>query len=1314
MGIKVYIIGTIVRGKEILGYNLIDIRDNFKTMIVKRDSLISTVLSGQIEIENAIVISGQNVTSIRGKTYSLECLNCEDKKTGKFYNKGILMLTPDIGVVATLVGANVKKMSNSDIINALKNGCIINKDEAQKWITERDNNKLRALPMQNIVGTDEISPEAEIDIPTFEKFMKKHNWSYTIEQDPIVLGDTIYTLTNVSPECTILHIPVGITVLDNVFSSEPKNLIQLVISKTVTKIGNLFPNQQLKKENTTVKDIYIQEREFSIVVEGCGLSSLDITGQVRLPNKPFSRLERAFNDCKINYINFDEAKIRRVSNSFNKTKFNCTNPIKMCQLSIVDSYVETSGICAVEFCGKSVDIEKSFVYSSIKKISAEDIKSIERSFCQCALTDVDLSKCEHLFNMSFSFIQNKNLKSVGMYSLYNGTVINFSATDRMQENNFRDCPVEKLYIANNFVDSNMHIFGIGSETEVILGKEFKKLGRFDFVKKNGDEKITIDPMADELRLINADSITYANGVYKVGEIDMAEKVTSVSKDAFKMYKQQVVDTMELPNWDTIETFTFRDSFISTLIINTNIRTIHDGALDGMFQIRNLIIDDTNIENELKKTMFKQKQMIRVFVIHGSKAAKQFARWGASFAVTEVDSIDEAKKLIFTDVGKDNVSKYKLLLTGTEHEWLASDKYENNISFLYKCIAESKNNITEPELDLDTSKLREVTCPSSESFIKICMNKCKDLLDMPDEPTYKHNNRFVSMCNLITNLFENVESAYSETFWKNIHDKVTVTDIMTTVIYGDEKNDIIMQVEYDISMQVELGIYSKVTSYLLLVLVRGKIQFISNVDLIGYFDYSFQTRDDRTLSISQTSKYTDSIVNYSITKHLKHGDCILPNGQDRHCIINGVEIPFKGIFRNKANPWKIIGDTWILIGYVDKDSKSISKTVKSVYYDILTQKFITTIIENNNVDIKTGIASRYESFRVGYINQIYIDNIYDLSELDTIGYEYFKALSRFCYYEPNSRVINLLALSDTEINNIRSDAKNYDVGNNQAICQTADAIYSCLKNRQDKKFPISKSDLDTLMQGKLFKETQLKLRDIMKADSSYVKKQNYTLEGYKNDSTKYIEFEPGRYSISNLSIFGTVTKQGGNRFKTELYKCITSLQRIVDVLYIVGEFRANNKVTNIRDRVVNEPVNLDEFAVINNQFVTVSRSESDALGDNNGPTRYEVRIAIEKAGGNIFIIVGEADRTVGYTLFRMKDLYGAYDIMQRVMGRSTMTINLIEVLKEIQYKKESNGSLLSILRNSIINGAPNNMYIPGVTDTETGYKLMEQMAKQQEG
>lgn len=1303
MNMKIYIIGTIVNGDETIGYNLMDVNDNFKTMSVKRSSLISAVKSGQIKVENATITQGPHC-AVRGKTYSLESLSYEDKKTGKFISKGILMLNLEVGVVAQMSGASVKRLADVEVVRALRNGQIINKEDVEKWITSRNTEaNIKRHNVQSGVLAD-IEPDREITIATFREFMARHNWKYSIEEETVELGGTMYTLSNVSPDCEILHIPVGITTVGNIFSSEPTNLKRLVISKTVTRLGDLFPNQALKMERTNIEEVYIQDREYGIVMEGEGLSNLNITGRVRLPSKKFGGLEGVFCNCYINSINFEDVRIDRVCKSFNKTKFNFPEVVRLRQPHIVESYINTSGIHSVKFCERNVDIEQSFVYSSINKISADDMVSIERSFSWCALREVDFVKCVKLVNLTKAFMNNKNLEKASFNSLFKGTVINVESNEPGVECNFYACPLKQIYIERIGYDSDIHIFNLEKGAEVIIGKDCKKLGAFNIGASRGPSQVKLTLLSDELNLVNIGSTLTAMGVDRIADLGIRDKVVHVKPNAFMFCRELLIDTLSFPNWHILESQTFKNSQVETVIINKNIQIIQDGALENASSLRNVIIDGSGIEHKIKKSTLKQNHsMTRMYIVRGSEIAEQFRKWSNSLAITEVDSVEEAINMIYSEVGKDNVGKYKLLLTGTENEWLANEKYGNNISFLYKLLSEHTKNIPEQELELNTTMFKRLDNTYANKFLQRCIENNKAIIiDSYDEPSYAHNNRFVSLSNLFTSLFDNNEKAYSEVFWTNVEHKIV--SVKPQIIHGDVKNDIIM------SLDMQLASSGKAT--LLFIVVGGNIQFISAVNLHDYFLCSFNSKNNRTLELVQYYKYNADICKYSITKYLKRGDCILPNGTDRHCIIGGVDIPFRGEFARKANPWSIIGDTWMVIGFIKGRKSRTEEIVKVLFYDTVAQKLITTAVENNSIDMCRGYSTRDEGFKVGYINQICIEQVYDLQELDQISGEYFLALSKFCYKVPTTTIVDMLAADEQAVKAERADKNNYDIGCNQAICKAADFVYSVLGDNKDRSFPNTKEEMDGLVATGLVRSTQKTLRDIQKKTSGYALDKKHELEGYKNE-TVYVEYvQRGELLVVEPTIVGTVVKQGEKRFKSTLYESMLWGYRLREVLYEIGEFRAKNKECTIHDRISNIPVKLSDFVMLKiaTEFVQHTKNSNE---NEDTTTKCEVRLAIDKASGNVFIIVNEPDSNIGYTLFRLKDLFGAREAWGTMRSRRMWHNNLGDLMDEIQYNEDGNGSLLSMLRNSILSGVPNGVYAPGVTDTEVGYMLLERMAKQQD-
>lgn len=1277
---RIYIVSTVrSTSTNITGYRLVDLDDKYRTMTIKKDSLATAMYNKSIKIENAQLIE-RGILGIRGKKYSLEKLsyfNCAD---GQYVQNGVLMLSATVGLVADKDTIRVNSINRDSLIAAIKSGKVINDAEVIEWLSV--NQKLVSMNT-NVVVNDSIEKSAENseeiwDIGKFEEYMKRHNWRYEIVEVEYS-GKNVKCLRNVDENCEVLHMPMGIEITGVLFKRAPRMLKTLIISNTVKYFDTLYTNRG-NDEVVRINRVVIQHRANGIESYDLGLNGLNITEELIFPDVLFEGIINIFNNSVINKVNMGGGA-RLFQESFNHTK----------------------GIGNAASGLKAMQIKESFSQSDIKQVQIIGLLELSGSFNNCEIITVDLTQSQKLSYMVNSFNNNIGLRELKLYTINHKYFINL-VDNTMEKGGFYNCPLDFLHIERISGASALSVKGLGNNNTLVFGKEVTEDCGSIFnliITNNQKPKIIIE--AEHIRLKELFTVLYMYQTNDPEKIEIREKISSVAPRAFVAPEAYNFDTMVFPNWHDIEPATFYGYGVRTLIINKNIEHISEYAMQECVTIQNIILDDTNIADTLKLNMFKQSRAVRVFVLRGSKAATAFSKWTKHFMVTEVDSIEEAKNIVFTELGKDNIAKYKVILTGTPDEWLVDDKYKNNISFLYKMISNSRKNIPGHELELDTSKFKEV----DGRMVKY-LHKDLSGVDKYSVPEgYKHSNRFVALSNLITKLFKPSMYAYNERLLNHLDCVGWATS--AKIIYTDELNNNIYQINIT-------EVQNSLRYSLLVIEEFGIIKYVCDVMMYNYYLENTIGEADPMLTGAYNIRFRQPITEYSITHLLKQGDRVYTDQFSTGNVISSVSIPGMVDFTKAANPRMIINDTWLMIGF-KRETKIMSKrTVKVLFYDLISQQLIETSVENGSSDaisLKVSVAQRVEHKNVsklGFIDQVLIEKVHEFEELSTLDKEYFDTLKG--YYNSGMRfeILADIIKPKEEKEKILMNRDNYDIGENKKICDFAEYVMNTITSETElKQFPQTIKQYLALIESGILRKSSENLKGLEKKEGKYVCNERHKITNNLGKEIEYIEYGPS-IGLKNGNGFkdyrpyfvGIITPLGKTRNKTELFECSIQPSKLLRVMREIAKNRRSNTSGQILDRVTNKPIYRERFIVIKKDLIEYGDREP-----------YNVYIGVEKQGGNVFVLSSYDEQDV-YTFLRFKDICTAFDFLQVSIGEGQgeyNTVAIAEVMNSEVDTIELKNSEIGRIRIAITDGLPDGAPLYKVTCLTKYKTMMSQISKQ---
>ena len=1380
---QVYIIGTVEDNSgSRVGYVLTDIENNFKTMTIKKQSLIRAMKNNSISIKNAKLIKDNNghltvkISSPVSKIYTDKSKN--SITSGK---REVLMLTPVLGVelekqTETAMKHKFDMVELSKCLNNQWNCVILNKDEVLQWLEKMNKVKV-AVDNTNALQKlerDANDPNIVWTIPEFENYMQAHKWAYKIEKDSL-FKDSGYTLKEVDCQCKVLHIPDGIIYFDG-FKSNPGHLETVIIPASVLDVHKLMDKSTDSQDSISINNFYIQPREEELM-------SNDDLLKLNIKNLTLSEREtkyyKMFNNCNIeNIINAD--KIISIVGCFNDTVIK--NGLAEITVSerVQGSFNRTSGIQRIIIkpnVFEYLPIEYSFCDSeNLTEIKGEDgsekchVIAIDESFCKCnELRSVDFlnadgvcfnrsfNNCANLTNASFNKLEDGYSKRMSRI-MQSRNVIAFdngeqdpNANRRVAFASFAGSPLKELYIGDLEFEqprygveySRFLIDGFGKDTTIRFGKKFKIIRGIMICPDHNNEmpNVCLDAqeiiLGDLLSYLDICGVTHDGPVSTVPNTKYADRVVDIDTIGLFVRVREVdtIDTGDFPNWHSAKMDSL-NLYAKTLVINTNLTNISDKAIK-MHSVKNLVIDDSNIEVPLKKQMFRTKSSVTVYVIKGSKAAKQFNQWKNDFIVVEVGSVQEALEII--NCGDDSKSKLKLrmLLSGSDDNWLLDDTITNgNGMFLYKLLTKMRMAETAPELELDTSKFKKCELFSFDRLTGMfegvyvntgitpykLFNEMQSNVKLSDG--YKHNNRFVTLSNLFTK-FKASTVMYNEKLWKAIMNNTILTDvgdIMVDVIYTDESKDAIYQ----------LVLGSKKVEFMsaLVIEVAGEVQFIADIDLnifynafqssLRYFALCAKRQRLANATTLGKMKYTnnqyatsvlnrakeDKRIDYSFADIMQPGDTIYTY-RNSECSIGGVSIPDTHDFVSDYNISKIMRENLIVIGYQDKNTDKNAAKLPILFYDTISGKLIQTVVDQNSIyafRTSTGFNDSIDSRLKDFVS-VKVQSVHDLSELDSMNKKYFKPYASCDTKQLNEKLYKEWFMSDDEKQKIYSDMSNYDIGENKYMLNAI----SLVNNLKYDMLPGTVDDVVGLIKCGILEQTKEYSFADLTSKKGFYEVRSYDLKSDDNSIIKYIEFEKGSYYFSNIGISVVAEKVSAKRFSRVCLKSAVKLTHIYNALKEINEYRQNGITEEPIDRVSDTIYNEDRFVKVYRRQHTYKMPM--------------VEIAIDKVSCNIFITISTADNKGSIPIFRCKTLCGAREVIEKVMFGDIAERGCRILLEELTGTSDTNShdytplsiekkmnNLLSI-RQSIIDGFPNNMPADEITSNTVYADILQLLSKQ---
>ena len=1145
------------------GYRLLDIDDNNRVIDVTPIQLINVLKQKKMKIHNAKLVGNKIV----GIYYSINDLpiiynnRCESTKL-------VLLLNIDNSTnIVSDCNGNVQKISQTFIHSYYT---LINKTHDGRLLCPHKTTKVSEH--ENIISKldrEAANPDVLWDLKTFDKYMRLNGYTYKlmynrtqlcVDINDVIEGEDIQ-IFEVSPNCRILHLPVEVTSSENLFNTGVKYVDTIIFGPKFRKISNFEKYSTAALDiQYRVNNIYFQHKNKIGILDLAGLRCIDVANKLNLPN--CERISYAFDYCILPSVVLNVVEVYHSFRNIQLPKDTTIvlNNVKYCVNSFTN--VSNNGKIVVDIGGRISTIRRSFASLNIDELvfrQGTEILSIDSSFKNIGkLKKVDLRNCSLIDNITEKSFSNMKLDEF---------ILN-NKIHLLGKKVGEDAGIKSVRIPKSV--SNLCYPLFDETTNIIL--EHEEIHKDLFYEY---EYGTISmPNAKILKKRVGESS-------KIFDIMLSQSLEILEEESLYRTHYTIFDTRDFPNVKELpkKCLAHCDE-LKTIIIGDNISTVgsniaaYSKNIDAIIIGKNVAKIDIKAFNNIKN----QGLYPTFYVFKDSTAHKLCDKLGYPYVIiTDMDAYNNN----VNETPENKLNKFRMLLSGTEYEILLKDKYINNITFLYKLITKVKaNEYVDYGIKLNTSK-----------FKKMSLDRVPNLKKDIESIDYILNseiNRFESICNMITSVFDNCNELYTDEFTQTI-DKFTCK--MYLKYYY---NEYIILLGY-------YTIYNNINYNILYIIIDGDIVFQTPIDI-----NSASSIDDTFNNLIVT--YREYENNVDIINYMMPGD----SWTDERLIMGGVEIPDKF----KILIVKAFKDTLLYIGTIAAVNNNSMGRV--LYFDMITIKFIelSAIFELSSYTKEGNTIYRHENLSSFKVIKI-ADNISDFDN------RYLNEMRAVYADKIINNMTKLIKTSADEINSLFSNIDYYDINSSVDICIAADEVYS--QNIRDIN-SANREVIRFILKSGLLSPINLSLNACNK---KYSTKRLYQMQGTTDVIIEYTTGEDTKIS-SNSYISGLISMDTSMGSTKVMYISEKPLNDIIGTLYTLGYCRASNSYKPL-NRIVNERVNPDNFIFYAPYSITTGK---------------KFHLAFDRANGDAYIIADIWDSDF-YTLFRFKNARYAREFMLNI-------------------------------------------------------------------
>ena len=1315
---EIYIVATIRElGNKITGYLAFDLDDK-KSMIVSKASMIEAVVAGRAKIHNAALLknSGSKIIlskcAMKGTRYSLDILSYYYKEQPyEIFNRGLLVLKQKennkwcIISVSNANTVNCAEVTTNILNDYIMQGKVLNYDAEKRDILAAknicsSNEENTANSMQTIVSKQEdVNPRlAELtrraldnddiwDMDTFDEFMKLKGWEYVVNKSRLVSLDY---------RCDIIHLPIDIKEVGRMVMGKSINhpIKKIIIGPKTREFSSLTENQYFADKLTTdeyieVEEIYFQKADrtqydTSEIYIGKFTNCLHITKALNIPYD-FSSISGLYNYCiiepQIILDNKHPITQYKLWNSFKKTEFKQSSLIINNMVEISDSFYCSIGLREIYIrkAEKLNKIEASFNnIATLNKVNFSEMTkllNINNSFMGCGFTQVDLSNCILLYSITnASFNECEHLESITLPSNLGAIDLN-NLHGTMVKHLEIDMHKAKCYYISD-AESNLQIRWFNSSEDNILRihNDFlhntssnTRMSIMDKIENGEDilDNVTIDTNI----VLEQEAFSTWIRFESTHNQRLFRKVVKLEDEAFSRSRIKIFDSADLPNIDTISSNCFKLGKIEKVVLDKNIVSIGVNGFKQATSLETLIVSE-NLK-KISKSAFsdtRSSNIVRVYAVRGSYASSFFKAIN-NFVVVDVDSVDEARDIVFGDSlhSNEKINKFRMIWGNIpEYSWIFEEPFVNNIGNIAKVLLAVDNKTESNNLVYERPNLLNVRLDSmpkmyNEFYEKLY--KSKELKQLGSEDSQIEIGRRISFDKkldisdkfiMLSDICREFCEPYAELFNTNINERIESGDL---IINGSE----LLLVDKDRAiMRYELGSdcsYSKIE--LICIIESGIIVYAGVINTKLNKVYAmFDIRSDRCFYIGMLSKNYNKSLKYDIKKPLSEilntgdiicqGCCEGRRGKGRvetKVVISGAEFAnFEDITFDML--LYFLGNTFYIGTYFETSPKAKLAIPYGIFVDSRSKTVFICKLLINSTD-STHLIGVMISEKIAFSDMKELHRLVD-ERLSTLNDPY----NTKCQFKIAKKVI----LYGNNIDNmVKSDMSYYDVDRNNTLARLADKVYK--NNYRNISDDIPEEFMYELFNSSLMRRANCSFNEIKDSDE-YIRVKTYT---YKN---KYIQV----YSYIDGYVMGIIDKKTKMSDKDVLKFSLLNLDSMFDMLFKMGYILNNNqfRITPVSNRKISEDYMIKVYA-ISNEY-----SEFNA----------NFFIGIDKLSGYSHILLDCGNKEV-ISILRFNSLIDAYDVLtDYIVTQDTFGPVLKSILEDKPYDQSSK---FNRTRNAIIDG-----------------------------
>lgn len=1277
---EVYIIANIKNNTNVAkGYRLINIDEKLGVEIkdVTKYQLLYVLKNKTLKLENA-KRNGQKIMGIYSSLDSLGNLMC-GSTINEIYDlnndrlvvlKQLVCNNEIIGAYVSNIKGEVRKLSAHD----LKRLCITNKVVNASYINNVLEIKAKKqeieLPKKKDSYIDVISDEEARDrnvewtINRFMKYMEQNGYSYELRdvRDKLIEdnsttfieekyeklnGKTSFTLSNIDENCKILHIPLGVTNLVNLWTYKKSNIQMdtIVVSRTVERTENIIVNlMQIAK--TEAENLGIDTREFRWLTTRrlwfqedyytednyidrklYGFMYITVTGDCNLPitsREAYTlRIQNMYQNCTLPYV----PKCKKyklsvdLSNSFNLSKLNGINrAIDLNNIyNVVNSFNNFIGaerliigdtvksIEKIFYTSNTDDCNNPIYYNPEIAFKSTSLKGIEKCFHYIKNYDeydtIDLSEAVALREINASFMSSDIIDFILPDNL---EYIKYGCGINMKQGNIIKLPADL-----NIFD--FQSFGCNKHDNL----DWSATGLVSISCHLGNYCSTSDNLiiSDNFNMIHNGAFSQSYFKY----IKQANNIKTLGERAFSSSWIELFDSRIMPKLSKLTYRVFEDcSRLTDVILGRNITEICNDTFKSCDKLSKIVISESlaSIESNSFNQSGLKSGAIKVFTVNNCEAHKKLKN-KKNIIMFTFDSFEEALDAYNgIEISNENQkNKFKMLMgSNPEYSELLEEPYLSNCQRLMTILKEFKSDekqdfkLRADKLDLNGPDITDVF---SQDIIN-SLNKVRNTVNtnIKDKKNYLRP-RFINYCNFITSIGNN----HNLVFRKENKDLLNISVIqLSKLCYIDERCMIfILRIKH----------VNNIVDNIAVILIDNKIV------------WSSLFRDDGISPIISSNKcilsdgFLDSPDNFNVRDN-KIGNYISIGDNVEENMLNQCKLPNSSKYEAI---WKyILNNNLILLG-IDRvkalnkiNKKDVSFQCTLTWLDLSTGKVITT-----GQSVKTLIEDTHSYYgsrvKIKLPRKFIVTGVYNMQDVinnpKSKNYNISELVD--CMHDKEIEYhYRLLSSTTDDLDNYYNKPGAYD--KSELKTEVLDILsQTFIEYNISSPSQLTKNAAIALLECGFCKTTDIRLATAFKRYGnpnliSIFGEQNVIMDFIVDNDKK--DERPKNYHLY------AVTNLTEDSNKVKIYKSFFSIDSLINKVKSLGYELKGEPLNGIIDT----PINVDDFTFFS------CRTRNHYYGQ-----VYRLEIAVQHKTMEVFLVANNDDIDY-YTIFRFKNFTDADEVL----------------------------------------------------------------------